>query len=59
MKTHRSLFFKDVEAGAQTTLHCAVQEGIESLSGRYFSDCAVQKVRPRLRMMLWPKNCGK
>lgn len=38
-----ALFFKDVEAGAQTTLHCALQEGIESLSGRYFSNCAVQK----------------
>ncbi|XP_056612944.1 dehydrogenase/reductase SDR family member 13b.1 [Triplophysa dalaica] len=39
-----AMFFKDIEAGAQTTLHCALQEGIESLSGRYFSNCAVQKV---------------
>ncbi|KAI4892664.1 hypothetical protein NFI96_022796 [Prochilodus magdalenae] len=36
------LFFLDVESGAQTTLHCALQEGIEHLSGRYFSKCAVQ-----------------
>ena len=34
----------DVERGAQTTLHCALQEGIEPLSGRYFSSCALQEV---------------
>ncbi|KAI1893390.1 hypothetical protein AGOR_G00123240 [Albula goreensis] len=43
------LFFKDVEAGAQTTLHCALQEGIEPLSGRYFSNCAVQEVSAKAR----------
>ncbi|ROK28209.1 Dehydrogenase/reductase SDR family member 13 [Anabarilius grahami] len=42
-----ALFFKDVEAGAQTTLYCAVQEGIEAQSGRYFSNCAVQKVKAK------------
>ncbi|KAI2656261.1 Dehydrogenase/reductase SDR family member 13 [Labeo rohita] len=47
LKPIAALFFKDVEAGAQTTLHCAVQEGIESLSGRYFSNCAVQKVKAK------------
>lgn len=47
MKPITTLFFKDVEAGAQTTLYCAVQEGIESLSGRHFSNCAVQKVEPK------------
>ncbi|RXN07594.1 dehydrogenase reductase SDR family member 13-like protein [Labeo rohita] len=47
LKPIAALFFKDVEAGAQTTLHCAVQEGIESLSGRYFSSCAVQKVKAK------------
>lgn len=25
--------------GAQTTIYCAVSEGIESLSGQYFVDC--------------------
>ncbi len=49
MKPIAALFFKDVEAGAQTTLHCAVQEGIESLSGRYFSDCAVPKVKAKAK----------
>ncbi|KAM9318276.1 dehydrogenase/reductase SDR family member 13-like [Pholidichthys leucotaenia] len=37
-------FFLDTEAGSQTTLHCALQEGIEPLSGRYFSNCALQQV---------------
>ena len=30
--------------GAQTTIHCAVSEGIEDLSGMYFSDCKVKKL---------------
>ncbi|XP_068602000.1 dehydrogenase/reductase SDR family member 13-like [Brachionichthys hirsutus] len=38
------LFFLDPEAGAQSTLHCALQEGIEPLSGRYFSNCALKQV---------------
>ncbi|CAJ1065942.1 dehydrogenase/reductase SDR family member 13-like [Xyrichtys novacula] len=43
------LFFLDPEAGSQTTLHCALQEGIEPLSGRYFSNCALQQVGARGR----------
>ncbi|XP_028994436.1 dehydrogenase/reductase SDR family member 13-like [Betta splendens] len=43
------LLFLDPEAGAQTTLHCALQEGIEPLSGRYFSCCAAQEVCARGR----------
>ncbi|XP_055003781.1 retinol dehydrogenase 11-like [Boleophthalmus pectinirostris] len=35
------LFFLDPEGGAQTTLHCVLQEGLEPLSGRYFSRCSV------------------
>ncbi|XP_059187980.1 dehydrogenase/reductase SDR family member 13-like [Centropristis striata] len=38
------LFFLDPEAGSHTTLYCALQEGIEPLSGRYFSNCALQQV---------------
>ena len=30
--------------GAQTTIYCAVQEGIEKHSGSYFADCKVKKV---------------
>ncbi|KAM3615983.1 uncharacterized protein V6R79_010539 [Siganus canaliculatus] len=38
------LFFLHPEGGCQTTLYCALQEGIEPLSGRYFSNCALQQV---------------
>ncbi|KAK7125577.1 hypothetical protein R3I93_021064 [Phoxinus phoxinus] len=43
------LFFTDVDSGAQTSLHCALQEGLEPLSGRYFSSCAVQNVPAKAR----------
>ncbi|XP_016412112.1 retinol dehydrogenase 12-like [Sinocyclocheilus rhinocerous] len=43
------LFFSDVESGAQTSLYCALQEGIEPLTGRYFSSCAVQNVSAKAR----------
>ncbi|XP_030632265.1 dehydrogenase/reductase SDR family member 13b.1 [Chanos chanos] len=66
MKPISTLFFKDVEAGSQTTLYCALQEGIESLSGCYFSECAVRSVKPEARddavaKKLWEvseKLCG-
>lgn len=43
------LLFLDPSTGAQTTLHCALQEGLEPYSGRYFSCCAVEDVTPRGR----------
>lgn len=43
------LLFLDPETGAQTTLHCCLQEGLEPLTGHYFSCCAVQKVAPHAR----------
>ncbi|KAM4590119.1 dehydrogenase/reductase SDR family member 13-like [Fundulus diaphanus] len=43
------LFFLDPKGGSQTTLYCALQEGIEPLSGRYFSNCALQKVEAKGR----------
>ncbi|XP_062855839.1 dehydrogenase/reductase (SDR family) member 13 like 1 [Trichomycterus rosablanca] len=43
------LFQTDVISGSQTTLYCALQEGIEHLSGRYFSDCEVQDVKPEAK----------
>lgn len=43
------LLFLDPEAGAQTTLHCCLQEGIEPLSGHYFSCCTQQEVNARAR----------
>ncbi|XP_018603960.2 dehydrogenase/reductase SDR family member 13-like [Scleropages formosus] len=43
------LFFKDPVAGAQTTLHCALQEGIEPLSGCYFDNCTVMDLKANAR----------
>ncbi|XP_028820481.1 retinol dehydrogenase 12-like [Denticeps clupeoides] len=40
-----TLFFVDPVSGAQTTIHCALQEGIEPHSGRYFEKCAVKEVK--------------
>ncbi|XP_013863887.1 uncharacterized protein si:dkey-73n8.3, partial [Austrofundulus limnaeus] len=34
------IFTKTTVEGAQTTIFCAVEPGLESLSGEYFSDCA-------------------
>lgn len=39
-----AFFFKNTDQGAQTTLHCALQEGIEHLSGRYFSNCTPREL---------------
>lgn len=33
------LFFKTCKQGAQTSIHCAVDESLEGVSGLYFSDC--------------------
>ena len=43
------LFSKTPVQGTQTTLHCALQEGIEHLSGCYFNDCAVEDVHPKAK----------
>nr|XP_055034667.1 dehydrogenase/reductase SDR family member 13-like [Misgurnus anguillicaudatus] len=39
----------DPVSGAQTTLYCALQEDIEHLSGKYFSDCQLVQVKPEAR----------
>ncbi|KAJ8342105.1 hypothetical protein SKAU_G00320330 [Synaphobranchus kaupii] len=49
MEPIKLLFFLDVEAGSQTTLHCALQEGLEHYSGRYFSNCAVEEMSAKAR----------
>ena len=40
----RGLVYKSPWQGAQTTIHCAIHEGIEKNSGSYFADCKVKKV---------------
>ncbi|CAJ1065941.1 dehydrogenase/reductase SDR family member 13-like [Xyrichtys novacula] len=44
LKPMTAFFFKNTVQGAQTTLHCALEEGIEPLSGRYFSNCTVREL---------------
>jgi retinol dehydrogenase-13 len=34
-----TLMFKSISQGAQTTIHCAVSEEVEGVSGKYFADC--------------------
>ncbi|XP_063002675.1 dehydrogenase/reductase SDR family member 13 [Elgaria multicarinata webbii] len=43
------LFFIDVTDGAQTSVYCATQEGIEMFSGRYFADCRVREPKSHAR----------
>lgn len=49
MKPIMILFFKNAVEGAQTTLHCALQEGLEPLSGSYFSNCSPKSVYTKAR----------
>ncbi|XP_045928856.1 dehydrogenase/reductase SDR family member 13-like isoform X2 [Micropterus dolomieu] len=49
LKPLSAFFFKNTIQGAQTTLHCALQEGIEPLSGCYFSNCTVKKVSAKAK----------
>merc|ERR1712133_117784 len=35
------LYFKTAEEGAQTTIHLAVSEDVENVTGKYFSDCKI------------------
>ncbi|XP_032701327.1 dehydrogenase/reductase SDR family member 13 [Lontra canadensis] len=43
------LVLRAPRGGAQTPLYCALQEGIEPLSGRYFANCRVEEVSPAAR----------
>ncbi|KAG9485997.1 hypothetical protein GDO78_008865 [Eleutherodactylus coqui] len=43
------LLLKTPVDGAQTSIYCAVQEGIEMYSGRYFANCQAQQVKPHAR----------
>ncbi|XP_015243429.1 PREDICTED: dehydrogenase/reductase SDR family member 13-like [Cyprinodon variegatus] len=49
LKPITTFFFKNTVQGCQTTLHCALQEGIEPLSGRYFSNCTVRNLFAKAR----------
>ncbi|KAM6171440.1 retinol dehydrogenase 11 [Erethizon dorsatum] len=55
-------FLKTPQEGAQTSLHCAVTEGLEALNGNHFSDCQVARVSAQARnetiaRRLWDVSC--
>ncbi|KAM9309158.1 retinol dehydrogenase 12 [Pholidichthys leucotaenia] len=49
LKLPSLLLMKTPKEGCQTTVYCAVTPGLEELSGRYFSDCAVKETSPEGR----------
>ncbi|XP_061523054.1 retinol dehydrogenase 12 isoform X2 [Phycodurus eques] len=57
------IFTKTTVEGAQTTIYCAVQPGLESQSGAYFSDCAPARCSRSasdddLAQELWESSCS-
>uniref|UniRef100_A0A8D1FS24 NADP-retinol dehydrogenase n=1 Tax=Sus scrofa TaxID=9823 RepID=A0A8D1FS24_PIG len=57
-----SFFIKTPQQGAQTSLYCALTEGLEVLSGNHFSDCHVAWVSAQARnetvaRRLWDVSC--
>ncbi|XP_037688400.1 retinol dehydrogenase 11 [Choloepus didactylus] len=57
-----SAFLKTPQQGAQTSLYCAVTEGLEALSGKHFSDCHVAWVSAQahnetIARRLWDVSC--
>ncbi|XP_004837401.1 retinol dehydrogenase 11 isoform X1 [Heterocephalus glaber] len=55
-------FLKTPQQGAQTSLYCALTEGLEVLSGNHFSDCRVTWVSAQARnetvaRRLWDVSC--
>ncbi|XP_066488893.1 retinol dehydrogenase 12-like isoform X2 [Tiliqua scincoides] len=57
-----SIFLKTPYEGAQTSVYCAVAEELESVSGKYFSDCMPAYVSSRGRndetaQKLWQVSC--
>ncbi|XP_060529996.1 retinol dehydrogenase 11-like isoform X2 [Cylas formicarius] len=58
---YMSLFRKTPLEGAQTTIHCAVQKGIEDQSGQHFHNCRrwakyLNARNPDLAKKLWKKT---
>uniref|UniRef100_A0A667FTN1 Retinol dehydrogenase 11 n=1 Tax=Lynx canadensis TaxID=61383 RepID=A0A667FTN1_LYNCA len=57
-----SFFIKTPKQGAQTSLYCAITEGLEILNGHHFSDCSVAWVSAQARnetiaRRLWDVSC--
>lgn len=52
VKIVRWIISKNSKQGAQTIIHCAVDESIERLNGKYFSECKCKK-------LLKPSSCDE
>ncbi|XP_003224920.1 retinol dehydrogenase 12 isoform X1 [Anolis carolinensis] len=57
-----TFFLKTAQEGAQTSVYCAVAEELESVSGKYFSDCKPAYISPEGRddetaKKLWDVSC--
>ncbi|XP_060618423.2 retinol dehydrogenase 12-like [Anolis sagrei] len=57
-----TFFLKTPQEGAQTSVYCAVAEELESVSGKYFSDCKPAYVWPQghddeTARKLWDVSC--
>ncbi|XP_019855897.1 PREDICTED: retinol dehydrogenase 12-like [Amphimedon queenslandica] len=50
------MFLKTPKQGAQTTLHCAVSDEAEGVTGKYWSNCAVTKPN---KLALIDEDCTK
>ena len=44
------IILKTPQQGAQTTIHCAVAEELEGVSGRYFGDCREEQLKTAISM---------
>ena len=40
----KKMFMKNSWQGAQTTIYCAIDESLDGISGKYYSDCSEAKV---------------
>ncbi|XP_044740011.1 retinol dehydrogenase 11-like [Chrysoperla carnea] len=54
-------FFKNAKEGAETTIHCAVCEKVDGISGKYFQDCKEYWTLPitsnrELSVKVWNKS---
>jgi len=52
-------FFKTPEQGAQTTIHLAVSDELNGISGKYFMDCAVRIIFDLVKLNLFSKKFSK
>ena len=50
------IFVKNAKEGAQTSICCAVEEGLEKFSGEYFSDCEVTGTTEDAQNASFPKR---